>query len=553
MNGIKSLYGILSKNTEMQLPDKTSYKILAGLAVFLIMVPCCIVVGVISYVMTEALLEVDSADGGILFELQILSAFSMIFGVLVIFSTLFFSSDREHFVTLPIPAHQLMMGKFLYSYMAESVMEFLILISVFLGFFIAIGRNVGLLAALNPISIISAVIGIVLIPLVPLAYCAIFSLILMATLKGVKNSKTFYRISTVLLLLFAGVFLLSLKGIGEINVENYVESLGSGSNLLTRTLNVVFFTVPWLAKAVSGGSVVFLVFYLVGNVAVVAVLYFCGKKFYQEGLYTAASLGESKKAGIKENVMKASSPFKASLKKELRVILRTKAFSANCAYINLIWPVGVFVLFFLTRDKENMQTLIRQFADGLGRAKFLVTLLVIAVAFIATALNSIASTAFTREGQHLSLIKFIPVPYKTQMYAKAAASFIFTFPCLIIMDIVAGVFMHFTVLEYVYYAALMLFAHIISIFIGMLMDSTAPYIVWDDEYSALRGNLNTFFNMAVMMLIALVIGVIGFIIYELIKLPLTVFYIIMLAILLGGAVYTLLVFPRYIVINMKKL
>ena len=71
MNGIKSLYGILSKNTEMQLPDKTSYKILAGLAVFLIMVPCCIVVGVISYVMTEALLEVDSADGGILFELQI--------------------------------------------------------------------------------------------------------------------------------------------------------------------------------------------------------------------------------------------------------------------------------------------------------------------------------------------------------------------------------------------------------------------------------------------------------------------------------------------------
>jgi len=32
-----------------------------------------------------------------------------------------------------------------------------------------------------------------------------------------------------------------------------------------------------------------------------------------------------------------------------------------------------------------------------------------------------------------------------------------------------------------------------------------------------------------------------------------VFYIIMLAILLGGAVYTLLVFPRYIILNMKKL
>ena len=116
ISGIKTLTGILSKNSEMQLPEKTGYKVLALIAVLGIMIPCTAIVGFISYVMTEALIEVENPGGGMLFEMQILSAFSMIFGILVIFSILFFSSDREHFVTLPIPSHHLMMAKFIYAY-----------------------------------------------------------------------------------------------------------------------------------------------------------------------------------------------------------------------------------------------------------------------------------------------------------------------------------------------------------------------------------------------------------------------------------------------------
>ena len=118
LKGITSLTKILSKNSEMQLPERTLYKVLAFIAVSLIMIPCTVIVGFISYVMTEALLEVDNPGGGMLFEMQILSAFSMVFGILVIFSVMFFSSDREHFVTLPIPAHHLMIAKFMYAYFA---------------------------------------------------------------------------------------------------------------------------------------------------------------------------------------------------------------------------------------------------------------------------------------------------------------------------------------------------------------------------------------------------------------------------------------------------
>ena len=42
------------------------------------------------------------------------------------------------------------------------------------------------------------------------------------------------------------------------------------------------------------------------------------------------------------------------------------------------------------------------------------------------------------------------------------------------------------------------------------MDSISPYTVWSDELSALRGNLNCFFNLAAEMAAALITGVIAY-------------------------------------------
>ncbi len=551
--GIRSLVKILSKNTEMQMPDSIGYKVLALIAALGIMIPCTLIVGFISFVMTEALIEVENPGGGMLFEMQILSAFSMIFGILVIFSVMFFSSDREHFVTLPIPSHHLMMAKFTYAYMAESIMEFMVLLAVFIGYFIAIGRNIGVLAALNPISIIAALIGIFLIPLVPMIYCGIFSLVLMAALSRVKSTKIFYRLSTIFLVLFAGLFVLSLKGIGEINMENYVESLGSGSNLLLRTLNIIFFPVPWLSNAISEGSIVWLLLSVVGNFGLLAIFFFLGKALYQKGLYTAASLGSSKKAEVKAGDIKQTSQYRASLQKELKVILRTKAFSGNCAYINVLWPVGAFLLFHFNGNKGVFAQFIEMYGEGRDRASMILLMVIIAIAFIATALNSLASTAFTREGQHLALIKFIPVPYETQMYAKATLSFMFTYPMLVITDIIICIYMKAPVYICVFFAIIMLMAHLISIVIGMWMDSSSPYVEWDDEYSALRGNLNTFFNMAIMMVLSFAVVILGIVLYELLKLPILAYYIIMLAVLIGVFLRLFVVGKRAILVNMDKM
>ena len=105
----------------------------------------------------------------------------------------------------------------------------------------------------------------------------------------------------------------------------------------------------------------------------------------------------------------------------------------------------------------------------------------------------------------------------------------------------------------IYYAIQMLLAHIISLIIGMMMDSSAPYVEWDDEYSALRGNLNTFFNMAVMMVLSVVIVGLGLLIYELLKLPIAAYHVIIFIILTGVAVRLVQIGRRKIVLNMDQM
>ena len=155
MNNIFSLYSVLAKNSEMKVPKNeekgTLYLSLGIIALSCIMIPCCLVVGYVSYIITKALIAAGAPTGGLLAQIQIMSAFSMIFGILVIFNVLFFSSDREHLMPLPIKTSHILTAKFLYSYVAESIMEFMILVSMFIGFFIAYKASI--------VSILSSIVS----------------------------------------------------------------------------------------------------------------------------------------------------------------------------------------------------------------------------------------------------------------------------------------------------------------------------------------------------------------------------------------------------------
>lgn len=530
MRNAISLMRVLTKNAEMRVPKKggkgSMYLALGIIAISCIMIPCCIIVGFVSYIMTEALVMVNAPAAGLQAEIHIMSAFSVVFGMLVIFNILFFSSDREHLMPMPFRSHEILLAKFFYSYMAESVMEFMVLISMFIGFFISYGVHVSY--GINIVGIISALIGVFVIPLVPMAYCAIIGLVLLYCLRGLKNGKIFGRISTITLIAFTVLFLFSFRSMGDITIENYVSSLASGDNAFTNVLDKIFFVVPWLMKAVVEGNILHLLLYLVGNILVIAAMTILGVFTYQQSLYTVGRLG-SVKSKLKDNGKhsKQKSVFASYMKKEWLVLTRTRAYNGNCVWINMLWPVLMIGYYLWNMEKPGMQRLRFYFALGTDRAYVLLVIVMIMLAFIASAMNSLASSAFTREGMHLDLVKYIPVPYKTQLLVKGLISILITYPGLFLCVLVVKVVLPINPIWVLILGVLMLLCLIITTISGLYLDSSHPHSTWDDEYSALRGNLNSFFDMAIIMVISVLvcalgflaftytsIGVIGFVIFE---------------------------------------
>lgn len=526
MNNIFSLYSVLAKNSEMKVPKNeekgTLYLSLGIIALSCIMIPCCLIVGYVSYIITKALIAANAPTGGLLVQIQIMSAFSMIFGILVIFNVLFFSSDREHLMPLPIKTSHILTAKFLYSYVAESVMEFMILVSMFIGFFVAYKAGI--------VSILSSIVGVVLIPLLPMVYCAILGLIIMSTLKGIKNPKIFNHISTLLLIAFVILFIFSLRETGNITIDNYINSLSSGTNTFSKMLNVVFFTVPLLLKAIEGGNILYLLLYIAINIAVFFLMIFIGSFTYEAGLFAVGSMGSKKKASdIKASSIKETGIIKTYIRKDFRVILRTRAFASNCLYINLIWPMGLIAFIFANKNKLNFIKFVTYFKDNVPGATIIVTMVVIALSFVATAMNSLASTAFTREGAHLDIIHYLPISYKDQVLAKSMVSFIGTYPLIALTILIWCIYTACNPLFIPLYLLLSFACFYITCLLGLYMDSLHPYTEWDDEYSALRGNLNNFFNMAIVMVISVIICGIPFMLYNFTGLSFTAFIIIVTA------------------------
>ena len=206
------------------------------------------------------------------------------------------------------------------------------------------------------------------------------------------------------------------------------------------------------------------------------------------------------------------SVFSSLLIKEIRVLTRTMTYRLNCVLANLIWPAVAVIFVAMAPEQSFFKVFTAKLAAKDPFSHVLLFAIFIAVAFIASGLNSIASTSFTREGVHIDMLNFLPAPLEKQIKAKILTAILFTFIPVAISIIPVAICLGMAVMIPLYIVASFLCV-VIATMIGVVMDSVSPYTVWSDELSALRGNLNCFFNLAAEMIAALVIGAVSYGIY----------------------------------------
>lgn len=496
MNNILNLAKTFIKASSMSEPTDKGQKIkIAVLSIFsvlFIMIPVVVAAGVFVKIMTESLQLIDCERFGIQLMLYIVCFFSMIFGINILFSELYFANDIEHILPWPLRAYEIVGAKFIAVFYMENIMQFMLIISCIIGYGIGAEMGIG--------RWIISIIGMFVLPIVPLAYCGIISIIIMGFTRLIRKKDIIQKASIALVFILLIILVASIGSLQSLDLSKIIENMALGNKTGIKVLNIIFPNVSLYVNAVSKGSIVSLIVYIAVNVLAVVIMLVLAELLYFKGLIGLTSSTDKHKVKELSSLLsgcKQHSSAYAYFMKEIRNLVRTPAYFTNCVMINFIWPIFVYAVYKIKGFTYSIEQLEQIYRNNDYHMQQIVLLGVIGISVIVTALNSISSNSFSREGKHFSFMKYIPVPYKVQWTIKAVVGAIFPIVGVLIFFIPACIVVNVPVLHIVMYTFLSIIAIIFVSFMGVYIDSIQPKLVWEDELNSLRENYNTFFAMAI--------------------------------------------------------
>ena len=511
MDVFLQLIKITSSSVEPAMNEKMKSKafavVMSILIVCFIFIPVSFFVGFLVYSLTSGLVSMANSgtggyvEGGLKIMLHIVAVFSMIFGFNVVMSVFYFSSDLDYLLPLPISPMKIVGAKLTATMLSENVMECILVFSAMVGYLIGYAPMPGI----NIVGIISAIIGVVTFPIVPISYCAIICMVVMYFSKFLKNKDRVSKITAFSTIIILVILVLCLNLSNGFDTDLFLEELMSGDIALINVLDIIFFSVTLLARAVSGSILSLLLYIVINAVCVGLVLLIASKLYFKAVVSLNGAQGKTEKSVTQlsdyEKKIKSSSHLITYFKKELLILVRTPAYLSNCVGINLIWPIFIYLFIILQKQNDILGGYIDKLKVGDPSAVLNVSLLVFGVSVILTALNCLASSAITREGRHFDVMRYLPVDLMTQINSKALVSIVISGAGLIVYIITAFIIFGISPMLTVYCVILSVLSVVFTTYLGIYIDTMNPKLVWEDEVNALRGNYHVFYNMGLDLII----------------------------------------------------
>ena len=523
---------------------KIGFSFLLLLVLFFIFIPFIFGVGVLTYSMTESLLEVDFESVGIELLCILMSLFIFIFSFNVLLNELYFNDNIEHILPFPLKPYEIVASKFTSCFFAENIMSFFIILSGLIGYLFAIGFKWS--------SLFLGLVGVITLPIIPMVYTGIICLFIMYFTKFIKNKESVRQFSMMLVFIVLFIFVFSISMLRQFDFDLFIEELALGNHSFINIFNGIFPHISLFVDTVNHNSIISLLLYLLVNGAFIFLYLFLSNYFYLDGVMDLNSKNNNtKKASTKlvDNVRKRN-PVYSFISKEFKVLFRTPSFFINCIVINIIWPIFVYavVLILNLGSFKDLGFLI----NNLNNKNIIIYyLFVFGISVIVPCISTISSSSFSREGKHYDFIKYIPFELYKVIYIKVFVSFIISFVGVLFYFVIFSIIAKLNILIFITSLIIIILSILLISLVGVFIDSIQPKLVWDDELNALRENYNTF---VVMGLSLLLIGIFLFLgIYYINNLiSFNNFYIILILSLFILIVFMIILFKLFGVSNLEE-
>lgn len=432
--------------------------------------------------------------------------FIFFFGIFYSQNVLYFANDIEILLPLPFKQSHILGAKFtvalFYEYFTEAILLLPLLIvygaksnGTFLYYFY------GLILFLT-------------LPIIPLSIASFIIMVIMS-FTNVGRHKDKLKILGGIAAMFLAVGMNSWMqkiGMSTSNPDQMLKVLRAGNNSLISISNKIFPGSSIAVKALilnnSFDGFINMLILLGITAAIVVVFLALGEKLYFKGVVGISEISSKRRELTAKELVKSASQkslIKALLIKELKILFRTPIYFINCVLMNFLWPVFLIIPIFAQPEMMNN---IEMVSNLVKDHKFmgLITGVSLAVSLFISSSNGITSTAISREGKNLYIIKYIPVSYNTQITAKLLSGMIMS-TIAIVMMLLVGIIL---IKPPTYLPVIILFLSLPAIafisIVGIIIDLNSPKLNWDNEVKAVKQNFNVVITLLIGMITAAVIG-----------------------------------------------
>lgn len=434
--------------------------------------------------------------------------FGFFLGAFVLIGEFFSNKDLRVLITLPLKPHETILGKLFIVLFDQMIISLLILLPALIYF--------GIYTKQNIVYYIISITVFLLSQVFPVITVLLYTLIVSKLLKRFKRRELLLYLSTALFMIVIAVLLFFSGNTFSINIENNQElpNITINPDSILSRLAWVYPPAFFATKALSSIGINRLTWFLMFlgfHMLLFVLTYFLGNKFYYSFYSTMLEHSSLNKTDTSFEELtwfsKASNPEKALLKREWYYFLKTPAFSVNGFANVLVFPIMI-IIFAIIFSKIGVTEEI--FEQILGYNIFIVAL----ISVFSSSLNGLSYSCFSREGYLLKELKMLPIEIEQILKAKIIHIYQISSIGFLTGLIIGTIFFKLNFFEFL---GTVLFSTMVNIFLNliqMLIDTSNPYLDWDNPQKAMKENINGLFAI---LIIFGFIGGFGFLIYKLVS------------------------------------
>jgi len=322
------------------------------------------------------------------------------------------------------------------------------------------------------------------------------------------KNKDLFKITGGLMAIALGFGIqIAIRAIIEYNPQILMKFFNENYNIIKIMNPTADFAAKSLIYADDFQGIINILLFIGLSMIVILLFGFIGNRLYFKSII-GFSESFSKSVQISQNAYggKLNKKYKifTLISREFKTLIRTPDYLINCIVPNLLYPLVIPVIFFTDIISELVVYLkLNIYTEYFVLFGFCVVL-------FQSGSNSTAATSISRDGKDIFILKYMPIKYKTYLHTKLATSMITGSITLLIVLIIffifdiplatLGLFMVPSVMVIIFLSQL-----------GVILDLYSPKVNWDNEWQAVRKNINPIICTMVCGLLA---GLTGYVLFN---------------------------------------